>query len=474
MPDKALSVSAANQLIASSLDAIGRIQIQGEIGSLTIARSGHAYITLRDHDAALNVTMWRSTVVRNSPFPKEGDQVIVSGRLENYAPRGSISLIATTIKKAGAGDLAQQLAALQARLTSEGLFDEDRKKELPALPHAIGIATASGSAAQADMLTGIVDRFPYMPIVFQDCRVQGAGSAQTIVAAIQKLDEHPDVDVIIVGRGGGSLEDLWSFNEEPVIRAIAACQTPIISAIGHETDHSLSDLAADVCAKTPTMAAELATPAWHDLLEEITWRRNQLARGMSRHLQNKHAALAHRRHHRALSNPQGLLTRTQEKIQRAAQQHTAIMQRKIDQQKKNLHHAAGTLRRSLPTTSSQRQALMNQAKMLNQSALQHMKEKAQDLQKAGQLLHAFSPLSTFQRGWSVAYNQANQAIKAPDDIAQGEVMKTRLSTGWVESTVTKQIADPTSQKSTSRSGGPKVEEPLIRYTPEAPQGSQEE
>ena len=138
--DTALSVSAVNDLVNDQLNSAGRLRVQGEIGSLTIARSGHAYITLRDRDAALNVTMWRSTVVRHSPFPQEGDAVIVSGRLENYAPRGSYSLIASSIRKAGAGDLAQQLAALQAKLTAAGLFAEDNKKTLPQLPAAIGIA----------------------------------------------------------------------------------------------------------------------------------------------------------------------------------------------------------------------------------------------------------------------------------------------------------------------------------------------
>ena len=241
-----LTVSALTRQIADAVADLGTVEVQGELSQVKVAPSGHLYATLKDAGAVLSLVLWRSTVARlPQPLPREGEVVVARGSIEVYPPRGSYQIIATRLARVGAGDLAARFEALKARLAAEGLFDDERKRPLPRFPRAVGLATAAGSAALADLVTGIRTRFPQMPVVVAPCLVQGAGAAPAIVAALERLQAQGDVDVIICGRGGGSLEDLWAFNEEAVVRAIVACRVPVISAVGHETDTVLADFAAD-------------------------------------------------------------------------------------------------------------------------------------------------------------------------------------------------------------------------------------
>jgi len=209
VPDeRPLSVSALTRRITLTLEDFGPLLVQGELSQVKVAPSGHLYATLKDQEAVISLVMWRSAVVRQSALPKEGEQVVVRGSLSVYGPRGQYQLTATRISPVGIGDLAARFAALKVKLEAEGLFAEERKRPLPLLPRAVGLATASGSAALADLLHSLRTRFPAMPIVVAPCIVQGAQAVPTIVAALRRLDAHPEVDVIIVGRSGSSIEDL--------------------------------------------------------------------------------------------------------------------------------------------------------------------------------------------------------------------------------------------------------------------------
>ena len=219
--ERPLTVAALTQRIGDALGDFGTVAVQGELSQAKVAPSGHFYATLKDSEALIGLVMWRSTAVRQGPLPKEGTQVVVRGNLSVYGPRGQYQLTATRIEAVGAGDLAGRLAAVKAKLLAEGLFDEERKRPLPFLPRAVGLATAGGSAALADLVHSIRTRFPHMPIVHAPCLVQGQQAVPSIIAALARLGRQPEVDVIICGRGGGSLEDLWAFNEEAVVRAIA-------------------------------------------------------------------------------------------------------------------------------------------------------------------------------------------------------------------------------------------------------------
>jgi len=259
--DAVLTVSELAEALKGVLvHHFGQVAVEGEVTRFTAARSGHWYFSLTDGDATVSAAMFRGDNRRQDWRPREGDAVVVLGRLDYYAPSGRLSLLARRMLPAGAGERQRALEALKARLAEEGLFGADRKQPVPLLPRTIGVATSPTGAALQDVLQVLERRFPGLAVLLAPCRVQGAGAEHEIAEALALLEEDGRADVIIVGRGGGSAEDLWAFNLEPVVRAVAACSIPVISAVGHETDTCLSDLAADLRAPTPSAAAELAVP----------------------------------------------------------------------------------------------------------------------------------------------------------------------------------------------------------------------
>jgi exodeoxyribonuclease VII large subunit len=234
--------------------------VDGEISNLTIARSGHAYFTLKDEVSQLPAVMWRHALARQRTVPREGDRVIVHGNVTLYQPRGSLQLQVDLIQPQGTGLLQLRLEQLRQQLEAEGLFDETRKRPLPAFPRRIGVVTSATGAVWHDIQHVIARRYPLAELVLAPASVQGEEAPASIVAALSFLQEVAAPDVIIVGRGGGSLEDLWAFNDERVVRAIFAARVPVISAVGHETDVTLADFVADMRAPTPSAAAELVVP----------------------------------------------------------------------------------------------------------------------------------------------------------------------------------------------------------------------
>jgi len=282
MPDALVfGVSDLTAALKEVLGAgFGAIRVQGEVGSFTHHRSGHWYFTLKDSGAVLNCVMFRGTNRFVDFEPRIGDALEVYGGLDVYGPYGRYNLVARSVRRAGRGDLHARFEALKRKLNAEGLFDVTRKRELPPLPKGIGIATSPSGAALQDMLRVLRDRFPGVPVYFAGCRVQGAGSENEIARALKCIVDDGRADVVLVGRGGGAYEDLWAFNEEALVRAIAACPVPVISAVGHESDVTLSDLVADVRAATPSHAAELVVPEREALLAFVNESRSRLATRM--------------------------------------------------------------------------------------------------------------------------------------------------------------------------------------------------
>lgn len=273
--DKVITVSELTQQISELLqNEIGFVAVQGEISNYKLHSSGHRYFTLKDEEAQINCVFWRSKQINFEP--SDGMKVVVTGWLTVYPIRGQYQIDCTTIIPIGVGDLFLQFEALKQKLGEEGLFDTRFKKPLPTFPLKIGIATSSTGAAIQDMITTIRRRNPLCEIYFRETLVQGEDAKYDIVAAIKELNSLP-LDLIIVGRGGGSLEDLWAFNEEIVARAIFESKIPIISAVGHETDFTIADFVADKRAPTPTAAAELATPLTIEmLLDEVDFLSGEL------------------------------------------------------------------------------------------------------------------------------------------------------------------------------------------------------
>lgn len=265
-----LSVSDITNFIKQTLEnEFSDINVVGEISNFKAHVSGHWYFTLKDNSAQISCTMWKGLNSYVTFTPQDGMKIIVSGRITVYPPRGNYQIDVRSMKVAGIGELQAAFEKLKQKLSAEGLFDQKFKKEIPRFPQKIGIVTAIDGAAFQDIISIASRRFPLVELVICPAKVQGEGAASDIVNSIQMLNKNSDVDVIIVGRGGGSLEDLWAFNEEIVARAIFESQIPIISAVGHEIDFTIADFVADLRAPTPSAAVELATPDRNDIFEYL-------------------------------------------------------------------------------------------------------------------------------------------------------------------------------------------------------------
>lgn len=270
MLEAVLSVSEITNIIKATLEeGFSEISVIGELSNFKAHVSGHWYFTLKDAGAQVSCTMWRG--INNYVFftPQDGMKVIVSGRVTVYPPRGSYQIDVRSMKPAGVGELQEAFEKLKQKLSAEGLFDTEHKKQIPKFPKKIGIVTAKDGAAFQDLKSIAARRYPLVELVLASCKVQGEGAAKEIAENIKLLNKQNDIDVIIVGRGGGSLEDLWAFNEEIVARAIYDSRIPIISAVGHEIDFTISDFVADLRAATPSAAMEIATPSKDELFAFI-------------------------------------------------------------------------------------------------------------------------------------------------------------------------------------------------------------
>lgn len=281
----AWSVTELTRYVRDLLESDANLQdvwVQGEVSNLSRPSSGHLYFTLKDSNAALRCVMWRNAVGRLEFLPREGDEIDVHGTISVYEASGQYQLYADTLRPLGEGALYQQFLQLKARLEAEGLFDEARKRQIPGWPTCVGLVTSPTGAALRDMLNTLRRRYPLVEVALAPTPVQGTEAPPGIVAAIAALNDRVQPDVILVARGGGSIEDLWAFNDERVARAIAASKAPVITGVGHETDFTIADFAADLRAPTPTAAAELATPNVADLsfaLDEIEKRLRRTTEG---------------------------------------------------------------------------------------------------------------------------------------------------------------------------------------------------
>ncbi len=283
-PEKTLTVSEVTRIVRAAIEdepALQNVWVTGEVSNFSQPKSGHWYFTLKDADAELRCVMWRSMAASQAHTPKDGDALEVHGGLNVYEARGQYQLYADEVRPAGEGALYQEFLRLKAKLEAEGLFAPERKRALPAWPRRIGLVTSPTGAALRDMLDTLRRRFPLAEVVLAPSAVQGPSAAAELVSALQRLNAAAQPDVILLARGGGSLEDLAAFNDETLARAIVASAAPVVSGVGHETDFSISDFAADLRAPTPTAAAELATPDQVEVRAALRDGALQLARQMA-------------------------------------------------------------------------------------------------------------------------------------------------------------------------------------------------
>ena len=413
---------------------LGVVWVEGELSNLRRPASGHAYFLLKDAKSQLPGLMWRSSVERLALPLEEGRRFCVRGRLGMYPEQGRVQIYAEHAEPAGMGEAALALEALKRRLAAEGLFDADRKRALPRLPTSIGVVTSATGAAVRDIIRTIHRRFP-VPIVLSPTRVQGEGAAHDVAMAIRRLCRQR-IDVMIVGRGGGSSEDLFLFNDEQVVRAIAACTVPVVSAVGHEVDVTLADLVADVRAATPTAAGELVVPERAVCLEELS--RTTLR--LSREIRAVIAAARHglERASHQLGHPGQVIGRERQKLDellgRAAghlRQTTVGGQREIAalERRLQLHH---------PRTELARQrAHLRDASARAETCVRHILETRQRaLATAAAGLGALSPLGVLDRGYAIVRDHAGHVVMDPAETHDGDLLRIKVARGDITARVT--------------------------------------
>lgn len=329
-------------LRATVEEAFTDVWVEGELTNFKRASSGHCYFTIKDADGQMRCVMWRTTTRRVFFEPRDGMLVQIRAYASLYEPRGELQLVARAMVLAGEGALQQQFEALKRKLDAEGLFDAERKQPLPAYPERIGVITSGTGAALHDILSILQRRFPHVEVFVCPVRVQGMGAAEQIADAIEAFDAVPRdapfrVDLLIAGRGGGAAEDLWAFNEEAVARAVAACAIPVISAVGHEVDYSISDFVADVRAATPSMAAELAVPDRREVMANVLGLREVARQSVAQHIAEQQQQLqrwttsySFNRPRQRVQQAQQHLDEQQSRMRRAVHHRLSAQQQRID------------------------------------------------------------------------------------------------------------------------------------------------
>lgn len=346
MNETILTVTQLNTYVKSVLDSDSNLQgvfVMGEVSNCYVHRSGHIYLTLKDENALIKAVVFSGTARRLPVRPENGLHVLVLGRISLYERDGQYQLYIDDLRPTGAGALNELFERLKRKLYEEGLFDESRKKPLPPYPKRIGIATSPTGAALQDMLHILKRRCPLAEIVFCPVQVQGTPAAGEICRAIEEFNCKKAADVLIIGRGGGSIEDLWAFNEESVARAVAASEIPVISAVGHETDYVISDFAADLRAPTPSAAAELVAPDMERLLSEIAFFHSKLSKLMEEKIQNLRLRLSELRQNRHLLSPLSHVQAQHERLARGADRMKAAFSKQLLEHRLRFSELASSL-----------------------------------------------------------------------------------------------------------------------------------
>ncbi|MEW5251510.1 exodeoxyribonuclease VII large subunit [Microbulbifer discodermiae] len=425
-----LSVSDLNREVKSLLENnIPLLWVGGEISNFSTPSSGHWYFTLKDARAQVRCAMFRG---RNRSLrfrPGNGLDVLIRARVSLYEGRGEYQLIVEHMEEAGIGALMRQLEQLKARLLAEGLFDPARKQKLPMLPRNIGIVTSPTGAAVRDMVQILGRRYPAAAIELWPVQVQGQGAAEQIAAAIDTAGRLRRHDLLIVGRGGGSLEDLWPFNEEVVARALAACPIPTISAVGHETDTTIADLVADVRAPTPSAAAEIASAGAIELAQTLAALKHRLQRAallLIRHLQQEvRLARSHIRHPREqLQNRAQRLDHLELRLRSAGQYTIQRDRQRLDSALRAFAHCHPE--RSLRAGQTQ---LDEAGKALQRAVDGLLQQRGERLGHTAQLLHNLSPLAVLQRGYGIVRDNSGRIVKCSKSLEAGQRVHTRLWEG---------------------------------------------
>ncbi len=427
------TVSGLNRAARRILeDGLGRLWLEGEISNFSRPASGHMYFSIKDKNAQVKCALFKGHGRFVQFKPQNGQQVLVRGRLSLYEPRGDYQLIVEHMEEAGTGALQREFERLKALLSAEGLFDTLNKQVLPDTPQQIGIVTSATGAALQDVRNVLARRYPQAPLVVYPCLVQGDHAAAQIVKMLQIANQRQEVDVLLLIRGGGSLEDLWPFNEESVVRAVAASTLPIVSGVGHEIDFTLVDFAADQRAPTPSAAAELISPDKDTQLESVRQKKIQMARALVNRLKRWQYQLDNLDARLATQHPQRLLQQRIQRLDNSTDRLHAAINHLLLQHKNQQQQLFGRLQQQSPdlTLARQQHRLAQRYNELTRAIQAKISLSAQRLTQCASTLDAVSPLRTLQRGYAVIHAAGDsQPLTEAEKVNQGDLIKAQLAKG---------------------------------------------
>ena len=433
-----LSVSQLNAEVGQLLnDGFPAIWVEGEISNLSRPRSGHLYFTLKDENAQLRCAMFKNRQLASRLNIENGQKVLARGQVGLYEPRGDYQFLVSILEDAGTGQLQQQFEALKRQLESEGLFATEYKKPIPPFPSHIGVITSPSGAAIKDILNVLKRRCPHIPVTVFPVAVQGTQAKTEIVKALRQAnnDKRPQpCDVILLARGGGSIEDLWAFNEEVVARAIADSDLPVISGVGHEIDFTIADFVADQRAPTPSAAAELVSPDSHSLMIELEQMRQRLKRLQNQQQQLRQQQLTTLQNRLNTQKPAHRLQQRAQKLDELDLRLQQAIKRQLNSQHNQLDRFCLRLQHQHPKQNLvQLQQRLNQLQQtLNTQIQRHLHDSEEQLALQAAQLNAFSPLKTLERGYSLTMTARRKLIKSTRQVKAGQKVITQLNDGELE------------------------------------------
>jgi exodeoxyribonuclease VII large subunit len=416
--------------------------VEGEISNLRAAPSGHIYFTLKDGEAQLPIVLFRRQALLLRFRPADGLAVLVRGRISIYESRGQLQLIAETLEPRGAGALQLAFEQLKARLLAEGLFDAARKRPLPPFPHCVGIITSPSGAVIRDIVNVVRRRHVRLNLLIYPAAMQGPNCCSTVAAGIRWFNRHPEkADLIIIARGGGSIEDLSGFNDESLARAIAASKLPIVSAIGHETDFTIADFVSDLRAPTPSAAAELVTAAQHRIEERVHDLERRVHRATHFHLLRARQRLARLSADTVLLRLRDAISRRDQHLDALDLRLHSTITRRLRQQSQRLDSLTTRLNRQNVSLrlANAKHRLQTANQRLHQLATQAATPHRNRLTHATARLHALSPLNVLNRGYAIVYNAEGHILRSSEDAPPGTTITAHLAVGQLEANVTRTI-----------------------------------
>ncbi|PCI29511.1 MAG: exodeoxyribonuclease VII large subunit [SAR324 cluster bacterium] len=441
---KPLTVTQLTLQIKQQLETrFDNVCLKGEISNLALPRSGHAYFNIKDQRSQLAGVMFRSALQQNRFQLENGQEVLLFGRITVYEPRGAYQLIVNRVEPIGVGALQLAFEQLKAKLAREGLFEDLHKKRLPFLPRGIGIVTSPTGAAIQDILQILSRRFPSIPVLINPVAVQGQQAAAEIAQAIQQFQMFADeIDVLIVGRGGGSIEDLWAFNEEVVARAIFQSSIPVVTAVGHETDFTIADFVSDLRAPTPSAAAELVVPLRSELLGQVENYQLKLVQRIQKKLGWEKERLEF--YGKRLRSPSWVIQGQMQKVDELTDKLIQIIQRKLIQ----LRSLWERLEQALLYQSPERKIELDRKRLLDgkrnlERLIKHIVEqKKLHLAEVSHVLDSVSPLAVLKRGYATVTDKEHELIYSINQVRKGAVLAIQVSDGVIKSHVEEIIKKP--------------------------------